>query len=249
MTDNTFLTIKPSSRSILYEGSLILGVKGDDCAQRIYFECPVNFNEIIGDLSDSSIKIYVEYKNAATEPYTCEITDLYQNEIDETKAIFSWLISSNVTYKAGDVSFNICIKKFNERNALVSEWRTTSFTGKVLDSVGVSKSTPEEITPDSETLPNVLNAVNALSVEFASVKKRTVIEMENSMDGTNAVEVGPSWMLAMHFIVNSANPGYTLIADGSGSYFQWVNYSKSELDSGTYYADIIIRGQRLSQTG
>ena len=160
-TSNIFLTIKPSSRTITGDGSLILGVKGDNCAQRVYFECPNNFNDIFGDLTNDNIKIYVDYKNASTEPYISEITDINVDATDEDKVIFSWLITSNVTYKAGNVTFNICIKKFNDKNALVAEWHTSPFVGKVLDAVNVSKQTPEEVTPDTQTLQNLINAINS----------------------------------------------------------------------------------------
>lgn len=175
-TSNIFLTIKPSTRSIVNESNeaLILGVKGDNCAQRVYFECPNNFNDIFGDLTDESVKIYVDYKNAATEPYITEITDITVNELDETKVVFSWLLTSNVTYKAGNVTFNVCIKKFNDRNALVAEWHTSPFVGKVLDAVNVSKKTPEEITPDTQTLQNLITAVQGYKTEITVLKDSMV---------------------------------------------------------------------------
>lgn len=174
------LNVKPSTRTISYEGSLVLGVRGDDCAERVYFECPKYINEMIDDITDESVSIFIDYKDAASEPFIQECTDVAVTATNEDVVQFSWIITNAVTSRPGEVMFNICIKKVAD-GALKHEWHTTPFKGKVLDSVRVTKKTPEVITHDTLIAQNLITAVNNYKQEVADYSQ-AVKDMNSYID-------------------------------------------------------------------
>lgn len=151
------LQIDEANRAITNNGKntpIILGVKGDDCAERVYFESPKILSPEINLLPEEegvSVRVFVNYKNAVNEPYIQECTDVAT--IANSDAVtFSWLVTNYATNTKGEVKFNICVKKFDANGKLTNEWHTTTFVGKVLDSIDVTAKTPEVITHDAVTL-------------------------------------------------------------------------------------------------
>lgn len=164
------LKIDEANRSIKYDGKspLILGVKGDDCAERVYFEAPRYLSPEI-DLMDTTegteICVYVNYKNASNEPYIQECSD--KASVANTDTVnFSWLVTNRATHEKGEVKFNVCVKKFVD-GVLTNEWHTTTFTGKVLDGIDVTAKTPEVITHDTVTLQALTLEVQNYAGEVA----------------------------------------------------------------------------------
>lgn len=165
------LQIDEANRAILNDGKntpIILGVKGDNCAERVYFESPKNLSPEI-DLLDTTegveISVYIDFKNANNEPYIHECTASLLSVDGSNNVTFSWLVSHYATAAKGDVKFNVCVKKFKD-GELVAEWHTTTFIGKVLDSVEVTKRTPEVITPDATTLQALTNQVSDYTIAY-----------------------------------------------------------------------------------
>lgn len=160
------VSVDPITRVMSYDGQLVLGARGDDCAQTVYFECPVRINDILDDLSTDTFTVYVSYKNANGEVYRQQCSKI---PMDANKIKFGWIITNNVTYKKGDVSFNLCIEK-KEDGKLVAEWHTTnSLIGKVLDAIYITNRTPEVITHDSVTYEALTTEVKALQAKLAEV--------------------------------------------------------------------------------
>lgn len=144
------ITVDALSRALKYEGSLILGVRGDNCANKVYFDCPKAVSDFITDVSDDSVTAWVDFKNAFGEIFKMECAKLVK---DTTSVYLTWTITNDVTYKSGDVSFNLCIQKVDDEGILHNAWHTTNnLIGKVLPSVDASKKTPIVITHDSATL-------------------------------------------------------------------------------------------------
>lgn len=168
-TDNRIiLTIDEPSRTIKFDGSLILGVKGDRFAERIYFRAPrLVYDDI--DLTAETTKIYIDYINAAKEPYIQESSDAALQE--DGTVLFSWHLSEYVTIEKGTVQFNVCVKKVVDTE-LVNEWHTTYFTGTVLPAVDVSGSTPEVITSESVTMEALTVEVAGYAANVAELNKR-----------------------------------------------------------------------------
>ena len=69
------LEIDEYNRAIIYDGDLLLGVKGDYKAEKVIFRSPTilsnrfygNNDEI--DLSNDNVKIYINYENANGDVY------------------------------------------------------------------------------------------------------------------------------------------------------------------------------------
>ena len=178
-TEQIKLTVNPAKRVLEYDGTLILGVKGDNCAQRIFFECPKSINEFIDDMTSDNITVFVDYKNAYGEPYVQECAKPVT--FDDNTVTFSWIITKLATAKAGNVTFNVCIKKTVD-GVLENEWHTTNnMVGKVLDSVDVSKKTPEVITPDTVTIENLTLEVAALKSTLQDTEEYINGEVESQV--------------------------------------------------------------------
>lgn len=163
------LEIDEYNRAIVYDGDLLLGVKGDYKAEKVIFRSPtILSNRIYGnndeiDLSDDNVKIYINYENANGDVYIHRCTKGNIIESDGTRTIeFYWELSSNVTLEAGAVRFMVCAKKFNA-SVITNEWHTAIFSGKVLDALNVDNHT-------QVTDPDLSTSINDLKYEVDSVK-------------------------------------------------------------------------------
>ena len=168
MTDNKIaILVDVATRSLkIAEGSLVLGVKGDSDAQRIYFKCPKTVNNIFDDLTVKGIKIYIDYKNAFKENYKQECSDVVDIISTDGKfVIFSWLVPYYATVKAGVVEFSVCIKKIDpDTGALTNEWHSGIAKGTVLEG-NCNVNALEVIAPDTVT-------VEALTLVVADLKAK-----------------------------------------------------------------------------
>ena len=163
------LEIDEYNRAIIYDGDLLLGVKGDYKAEKGIFRSPTLLsNRLYGnndeiDLSDDNVKIYINYENANGDVYIHRCTKGNIIESDGARTIeFYWELSSNVTLEAGVVRFMVCAKKFNA-SVITNEWHTAIFSGKVLDALNVDNHT-------QVTDPDLSTSINDLKDEVDSVK-------------------------------------------------------------------------------
>ena len=163
------LEIDEYNRAIIYDGDLLLGVKGDYKAEKVIFRSPtILSNRLYGnndeiDLSDDNVKIYINYENANGDVYIHRCTKGNIIESDGARTIeFYWELSSNVTLEAGVVRFMVCAKKFNA-SVITNEWHTAIFSGKVLDALNVDNHT-------QVTDPDLSTSINDLKYEVDSVK-------------------------------------------------------------------------------
>ena len=164
------LEIDEYNRAIIYDGDLLLGVKGDYKAEKVIFRSPTLLsNRIYGnndeiDLSLDNVKIYINYENANGDVYIHRCTKGKVIDTDGAKTIeFYWELSSNVTLEAGVVRFMVCAKKFDSNNVITNEWHTAIFSGKVLEALNVDNHT-------QVTDPDLSTSINDLKYEVDSVK-------------------------------------------------------------------------------
>lgn len=163
------LEIDEYNRAIIYDGDLLLGVKGDYKAEKVIFRSPTILrNRLYGnndeiDLSDDNVKIYINYENANGNVYIHRCTKGNIIKSDGARTIeFYWELSSNVTLEAGVVRFMVCAKKFNA-SVITNEWHTAIFSGKVLDALNIDNHT-------QVTDPDLSTSINDLKYEVDSVK-------------------------------------------------------------------------------
>lgn len=139
----TVLTIDEPTRSIQYDGDLILGVEGDKYAERIYFVAP----KIVGDdidLSASTTRIDVKFTNGYGESYYIQSTDIKAQE--DGNVTFSWLLTEKVAVTYGNVPFTVCVKQMDSTNTVEKEWHTAPYVGKVIKGVDATLEDVEIIT-------------------------------------------------------------------------------------------------------
>lgn len=103
----------------------IFGVESDENVTRIPFICP----KIVGDNVDlTGYSLYINYINGAGLGGIYVVDDVVTRGDNIT---FSWLLSRNVTAKAGTVSYIICAKKSGTDAKVTNEWNTKIATGTV----------------------------------------------------------------------------------------------------------------------
>ena len=103
----------------------IFGVESDENVTRIPFICP----KIVGDNVDlTGYSLYINYINGAGLGGIYVVDDVVTSGDNIT---FSWLLSRNVTAKAGTVSYIICAKKSGTDAKVTNEWNTKIATGTV----------------------------------------------------------------------------------------------------------------------
>ena len=163
------LTVDEQTRTLKYEGELLLGVENDYQAERIHFEFP----QIVGDdidLSADTVKIYIDFKNAFNEPYIYECIDKTATTVGETTTVnFSWLLPSQVTESKGTVEFTVCIKNYDTAGTLVNEWHTSPFKGTVVKGIDVSEKGNEIIHDEVVSTNQLKESVDALTEKLSDV--------------------------------------------------------------------------------
>lgn len=103
----------------------IFGVESDENVTRIPFICP----KIVGDNVDlTGYSLYINYINGVGLGGIYVVDDVVTSGDNIT---FSWLLSRNVTAKAGTVSYIICAKKSGTDAKVTNEWNTKIATGIV----------------------------------------------------------------------------------------------------------------------
>lgn len=202
-TEEIKIIVNPSKRALEYTGSLILGVKGDDCAQRIYFECPKYINEFIDDMTSDNITVFIDYKNAYGEPYIQECARPVT--FNDSTVTFSWIVTKFVTAKAGNVSFNVCVKK-TVNGVLENEWHTTDITGRVLTKVDTTDKSPEVITHDTVTIEKLTLEVSALKSELVNAEQYIADEVSDQL--TEPLKTIGNLSTAVEDIETSLTPLY-----------------------------------------
>lgn len=164
MSEQILLTINEAERTVESSKKLILGVEHDHQAERVYFSIPKTiFMDENVDLMGNDISIYVLYKNAANSTYRQECTSTRAVDGDNIK--FSWLLSSYVLDKRGNVSFSVWVQKTttgtdSETGAEVvvetNDWHTTPYVGIVLPGLEFEDEDVEVITNDSLSIKALL---------------------------------------------------------------------------------------------
>lgn len=155
------LDVNEPSRTITNSGTVLLGVEGDDKAERIYFKIPkyIFMDENV-DLSSNNIEISIIYTNATNNTYIHECTE--KSTVTETTeegtkdfVIFSWVLSTAVTEAAGVVKFVVWVKNKvvgeDGVETIQNEWHSTTYEGTVLKGIPVTNKTPEEISNPTTT--------------------------------------------------------------------------------------------------
>ena len=120
------LYIDLDSRLITIPKSITnLGVESDDEVKKLSFSIPRHY----GDVDLSEFKIRINYLNTRKMGDVYQVTDAL---IDEENIKFSWIVGRNAFIYKGNVTFNVCLRKF-ENDEVIQEFNTTISTLPVLE--------------------------------------------------------------------------------------------------------------------
>jgi len=76
------LTVNEPTRSMSYNGQILLGVEGDHKAERIYFKAPrFIFMDKDIDLCSENIKVFIKFQNATNNTYIYECLDKSSSDV------------------------------------------------------------------------------------------------------------------------------------------------------------------------
>lgn len=189
----TVLTVDEPSRSIQYDGNLILGVEHDKYAERIYFVAP----KIVGDdidLSADTTRIDIKFTNGYGDSYFIQSTDVKTQE--DGNVSFSWLLTEKVAVTHGNISFCVCAKQINAENIIEKEWHTAPFVGKVVTGIDVA-------IEDSEIITDITCASYALVKEVELYKEQLVI-FQHDINGLATMVANKADMDSVYATIESA---------------------------------------------
>lgn len=125
VVDST-LYIDLDSRLITIPKSITnLGVESDDEVKKLSFSIPRHY----GDVDLSEFKIRINYLNTRKMGDVYQVTDAL---IDEENIKFSWIVGRNAFIYKGNVTFNVCLRKFKD-DEVIQEFNTTISTLPVLE--------------------------------------------------------------------------------------------------------------------
>lgn len=172
------LTANFATRTITIPGSIrVLGVESDDDTHRLHFNVPRYFGEF--DLSEFDVRI--NFENAKREGDLWPVDDLVVSNDGESMS-FSWLVDRSAYVRAGDVTFSICMKKYDADGEVVKEFNTTTATLPVLEGLETGKAVVDNNTTVLDKLLFRLYAVEAAS-GMGQNGYYTVLRVEEDEDG------------------------------------------------------------------
>lgn len=126
-----------SRELILPRGLRILGVESDDDVKRLYFSMPRYYGEF--DLSN--FQINVNYQNARGTEDVYPIKDVELTS--DGNMLFTWLVDRVAFERAGDVTFSLCLKRYDSIGVVDKELNTTTSSLEVLSGLETSEAVVE----------------------------------------------------------------------------------------------------------
>lgn len=181
-----------------------VGVQGDCAAETLLFKINRFFDAV--DLADT--RIFVQWERADGTQYVSEIslkdTETY---IDESKFIFGWPVSENLTKTAGTIKFAVRFIKQDMEGKIVYSFSTLTAQAT--------------INPGLDFDLDEVNVDDGASDLFAEV-------IENSTDSTGPQPDEPEFL---NVVVNPL----AMTNDGAGNYTAKVKYQVAVDDMGQTY--------------
>ena len=118
----------------------LLGVESDDDVNILQFQMPKEYNGF--DLSEFQARI--NYMNAGGIGDMYIANDLEVDGEDPTLMNFSWLVGRSACAYVGNVSFIVCLKKFDANSICIQEFNTTVYTLPVLRGLETTEAIVQE---------------------------------------------------------------------------------------------------------
>ena len=179
-----FLVVDLDTRIIAIPTSVkILGVESDDDVKKLRFKVPKNYGEF--DLSTFSIQ--VNYENAKGEGDLYVINDLEVS--DDGTMTFTWQVDRHAFKRHGEVTFSLCMKKFDDGGVVVKELNTTTATLPVLKGLETAEAVIENNPSAFDSVLFRLYAVEAATGNSTN-GYYTIASVNETDDGVEVSIVG-----------------------------------------------------------
>lgn len=237
----TVLVINGNLRTISIPSGFIFGVYNDTNVLSVPFEMPRYYAD--NDLSEFQIRInYVSATNIGN------IYNVEEPVVEEDKITFEWLTSRGVFLGAGDVKFNVCLRKLDENDEVVKEFNTTLAYGSVLAGLEVEDPEDPEAISIYEQMRELETSVSNTEKELKSyVGAPRVARTASDMDDVNNIYVytgtEPDYKAGDWYFYD-----YDTTAWVSGGTYNAVDVDPDdfglEQDSDTYYVYPTYKGVR-----
>ena len=197
LTNLVQLEINENLRNIsVPKKGVVFGVDGDIEVNRVAFVLPKYYSNF--DMTEFSAR--VNYVNANGEANYYEATDMAA--IDDETAIFSWLMTSDVTSYIGEVRFSVHLYKQID-DKYIQKFGTRPATGKVLEGLDVeSYVTPEQ----QQTL------LEKMESRFNEYVQGKILEVDQDID-------------------RAKNEALDEIEEAKNGFDSFIASSKSEIDT------------------
>ena len=238
VVDST-LYIDLDSRLITIPKSITnLGVESDDEVKKLSFSIPRHY----GDVDLSEFKIRINYLNTRKMGDVYQVTDAL---IDEENIKFSWIVGRNAFIYKGNVTFNVCLRKF-ENDEVIQEFNTTISTLPVLEGLETGE---QAILPYNDILEQWENRLfgTADSAEQAVIDASTEQQRLITIKGS---EVLDTIAAEEQSIIDTANEQKQAIILKGDEVIDTINTQKqSILDTSTAEKQaLILKGDEIIDT-
>ena len=214
------LVVDAASRTIEV-GNLILGVAGDENANRVYFLCP---KVVSNGIDLTTLYIFVNYINANNVSSQYLVEDV--QVVKEDYILFSWETTALVTAKKGKTKFQICAKK--TINDEMNHWNTTYTSGRVLKGL---ETTDDLLGQNVDVVDQILRRLEGIEEGVAAVEEgienveNDILDIEKELAGDNETEDSYNSDFALEVLVDSgvvspmANNNNAIYTDNDGKIY------------------------------
>lgn len=148
-----YIVINDDLRTMAIPSSItLLGVESDDDVNKIPFQMPKEYCGF--DLSTFEARI--NYLNANGDGDIYMVDDLAVDGDDPSLMTFTWLVGRNACAYKGNVSFIVCLKKFDGDN-VVQEFNTTVYKLPVLEGLETTEAVVQQ---NPDIIEYILNRID-----------------------------------------------------------------------------------------
>lgn len=172
------ITIDLDTRVIVIPTAIsVLGVESDDDVKRLHFSMPRYYGEL--DLSEFDIR--VNFENARGKGDLYPVPDKTISDSGDI-ITFTWLVDRTAFTYSGDVTFSVCLRKFNDEGVVERELNTTIATLPVLKGLETDEAIVENNPGVFNTVLHRLYAVEA-ATGLGQNGYYNVIKVDETDDG------------------------------------------------------------------
>lgn len=158
------ITVNVETRELIIPSTLdSIGVESDDDVFKIPFILP----RFYGDIDFRDFDININYLNAQGNG---DVYDVVDAVVNEDTIEFSWLVGRYAAAYAGNVTFNLCLKKYNKDDPSIVDKEWNSIPAIVTVEKGL-ETTEAIVDEQPEVIAKLCGYINGLNVRITRLEK------------------------------------------------------------------------------